>query len=103
VLLNETWQFPADIQRPTMYPHPVVYNLVLNQGHVVRISGILSCTLGHGFTGAVIEHDYFGNKQKVLDDLSVLPGFTDGRPTFVDVAVEKIHSRVVKMYETVLL
>jgi hypothetical protein len=103
VLLNETWQFPADIVRPTMYPHPVVYNLVLNQGHVVRISGILSCTLGHGFTGAVIEHDYFGNKQKVLDDLSVLPGFTDGRPTFVDVAVEKIHSRVVKMYETVLL
>jgi hypothetical protein len=63
--------------------------MVLSQGHVIDVNGILSCTLGHNFTGDVIQHDFFGNKERIIAALSVQPGFDIGRPVFADLVAIK--------------
>jgi hypothetical protein len=68
---------------------PLVYNMVLDMGHIIRVNGILSVTLGHGFTGPVIEHGFFGNKAAIVDALSKQPGFAEGRPVFQNLNVHK--------------
>ena len=82
VLVNETWEFPATISAVTERMERNLYNLVLDHGHTVQICGVLTCTLGHGMSGEIIHHPFFGNKDHVLNYLSVLPGFAVGRPVF---------------------
>lgn len=54
-----------------------VYNFVLETGHVVQSGEWVACTLGHGFTGEVIEHAYFGT-DRVLQDLRRAPSWAMG-------------------------
>lgn len=75
------WQFPADIAGYSDRLIPVVYNLVLDSGHIVLADGWEALTLGHGFTEPVAAHEYFGT-QRVITDLEKQPGWDDGRPTF---------------------
>eukprot|EP00929_Paragymnodinium_shiwhaense_P109168 TRINITY_DN75519_c0_g1_i1.p1 TRINITY_DN75519_c0_g1~~TRINITY_DN75519_c0_g1_i1.p1 ORF type:complete len:1140 (-),score=192.16 TRINITY_DN75519_c0_g1_i1:483-3902(-) len=80
------WQLPIDLAGdastdvkavPQTSDH-FVYNLVLESGkHTVVVDGIACATWGHGLTGPVIEHDFFGNHY-VLDALSALPGWHSG-------------------------
>ena len=63
---------------------PTVYNLVLNQGHVVNANGVMTCTLGHGMTGPVIGHDFFGSKDRILATMSKQPGFDVGLPVYAN-------------------
>jgi hypothetical protein len=82
IIVNGEWVFPmlynyckgADI---TSIPVDTVYNLVLDSVHIVTINGVDACTLGHGFTGEVIGHEFYGT-QRVIDDLQKFPGFADG-------------------------
>merc|ERR1711997_1424871 len=46
----------------------VVYN-VLTTGKSLSVNGIVACTLGHGLTEKVVQHDYFGNRNKIIADL----------------------------------
>jgi hypothetical protein len=55
----------------------------------VNVNGVLSCTLGHNFMGAVIQHDFFGNNERILAALSVQPGFDVGRPVFENLVAVK--------------
>jgi Mg-chelatase subunit ChlD len=77
---NGTWVFPKEHSPDTYGTHDCdfVYNLVLDSIHIVNINGVGVCTLAHGFTGPVIEHDFFGT-HKVLDDLKKMPGWSTGQ------------------------
>ena len=75
------WRFPAD-DYPVLYlPIPTVFNLVLDQGHIVLVEGVECCTLAHGFKGFVIEHPFFGT-DKVIEAMSGQPGFDKGLPVY---------------------
>ena len=73
VWLDGKWQFPAESNyfELTTYQGMVV-NLVLKREHrhlAVLVDGVPCCTLGHGLTGPVIEHSYFGDYNRILADL----------------------------------
>lgn len=89
VMENNVWYQPADFQNPVDMPMRTVYNMVLSKGHIVNVNSILSCTLGHGFTGDVIGHNFFGTKECILIALSTLPGFDIGRPIFTNLVAIK--------------
>ncbi|KAI9208346.1 hint-domain-containing protein [Polychytrium aggregatum] len=77
---SDIWSFPSELA-DTHYSTecPAVYNLVLDQGHVIELDGgIQSVTLAHGFSGDIREHRYFGS-QLCLESLQQLDGFEQGR------------------------
>jgi hypothetical protein len=41
------------------------------------VDGFPCVTLGHGLTGPVVEHRFYGSRA-VVDALATLPGWTDG-------------------------
>ena len=71
------WQFPAQIGDVRIFDTPAVYDFVLAQGHVVSVGGRPCVTFGHGLTGPVVAHDYFGT-DRVVDDLEGMAGWDDG-------------------------
>ena len=89
ILYCNAWIRPADIEKIEEHVMPVVYNMILNKGHIIEVDGILSCTLGHGIDGAVIGHDFFGNREMVIRDLMNQPGFDEKRPIFKNLKVRK--------------
>ena len=96
VKVNNVWCQPADFLNPVDMSVRTVYNMVLSLGHVIDVNGILSCTLGHNFTGDVIQHDFFGNKERILAALSQQPGYDVGRPVFANlVAVKDVRSGLI--------
>jgi hypothetical protein len=85
MLINNIWVFPTTITPPIMMQMPIVHNLVLDIGHIIEVNGVLCCTLGHGIKGNVIEHDFFGNKNKIINSMVNQPGFEEGSPIFKNV------------------
>jgi Mg-chelatase subunit ChlD len=82
IRIDGVWQFPADVGGFRDRLVQVVYNLVLDRGHIVYADGYEACTLAHGFNDSpVIQHDFFGT-ERVLMDLAQVPGWANGRPTF---------------------
>jgi hypothetical protein len=73
------------------------------KGHIIDINSVLSVTLGHGFTGPVIEHGFFGNKNAILADLSKQPGFDEGRPVYKNLKtrVDSMSGLIVGWYDDV--
>jgi hypothetical protein len=65
---DNNWVFPSNVAATNNYYCNEVYNLVLSNGHTVFVDDVECITLGHGFTGEVIGHDYFGT-QRVVDDI----------------------------------
>jgi Hint-domain/U-box domain/von Willebrand factor type A domain/VWA / Hh protein intein-like len=84
ILVNGTWTTACQFGPSVSMYMPTVYNLILDQGHVVNANSVLTCTLGHGMTGPVIGHDFFGNKTRILAAVSKQPGFAEGRPVYVN-------------------
>ena len=101
VFVNNKWQLPNDLSPLVERLQPKVYNLVLDQGHVINVSGVLSCTLGHNIKGPVIEHSFFGDKEKILRDIALLPGFLDGRPVFTNLKHMKKDGVICRWYDDV--
>jgi hypothetical protein len=101
VNIDGVWKFPAHIRPIIHRTINKLYNLILDSGHVISVSDVLSCTLGHGFTGDVIEHPYFGDMTLVLNDLSRIRGYIRGAPMFLDTRVRRnpITSLVNGMYD----
>lgn len=83
IMVEDKWVFPASLAPYTSRPIKTVYNFVLAGGHIVDVEGYQCCTLGHGFKGPVIEHDFFGT-EKVVSDLRKVRGWETGRPTFIN-------------------
>ena len=100
---NGAWVQPAATEPLQDTVMPVVYNLILTKGHIIDINSVLSVTLGHGFTGPVIEHGFFGNKNAILSDLSKQPGFDEGRPVYKNLKtrVDSMSGLIVGWYDAV--
>jgi len=77
IISNGSWEFPIHIGEPYIMKCPYLYSFVIrNRGSVVINDHIFS-TLGHGLTGNVIEHEFFGT-DKVVQDLKMFPGYGNG-------------------------
>jgi hypothetical protein len=78
VLIDGAWRFPADVGDARTTPCEAVYCFVL-RGACALVVGDTPCIgLGHGLTGAVVGHRYWGT-ELVLADLAEQRGFEDGR------------------------
>ena len=86
--MNNEWVFPADLYFYSERMIKTVYNLVLERGHIIDVEGVLTCTLGHGITGPVIEHPFFGT-DRVIENLKKIKGWKEGRPTFTNLVAVK--------------
>ena len=65
IRLNGKWQFPNNTLNRCKQRIDEVYNLILKEHHIVYLNGVEVVTLGHGFKGDVIEHDFFGNMDRI--------------------------------------
>jgi hypothetical protein len=82
VFKDGIWEFPITLTPSIMMYMPIVYNLILSNGHIIDVGGVLCCTLGHGIKGNVIGHDFFGDKNAILNSIKNQPGFAEGLPVF---------------------
>ncbi len=115
VFMEGRWQHPADVGRVERVATDAIYNFVLEQPTdamarsgdfvleqptdtdicenpgVVIINGIMTCTMGHGMTGPVIGHPYFGRREpghrNILDDIETQPGWSTGYITWSNLTV----------------
>jgi hypothetical protein len=68
IRINGEWEFPINkLDCVIVNNLNLVYNLILEEHHVVYLNGVEVVTLGHGFKGDVIEHDFFGNMNKIKE------------------------------------
>ncbi|CAM9747123.1 unnamed protein product [Chrysoparadoxa australica] len=74
---NDDFDFPINVGKVQEQQCPAVYSFVLEEGGIMRIGGFDCVTLGHGLSGPVSAHEYFGT-HKVLQDLSAMDGWDDG-------------------------
>ena len=78
VIYNEKWTNPINIKSPKLTYIDYWYNLVLKNGHSVKINGIEAITLGHNQKDKIAFHPYFGTN-KVLNALKKYKEFVDGK------------------------
>ena len=73
------WVFPCEVEGAETVAGScdAVYNLVLDRTHEVTVGGRDLVTLGHGLTGPVVAHPYFGTRE-VIEDLEMSSGFSKG-------------------------
>jgi hypothetical protein len=74
---------------------PIVYNLVLESGHVIDVEGTLTVTLGHEFTEEGVKHEFFGSRQRILESLKEQPGYSVGYPVYKN--LQTIRDPVTKL------
>ena len=78
VSLENGWKKAKDVvSSPHYYYTNEVFNFVLDSTHTIEINGIICATLGHGFKGEKIEHEYFGTT-RVIEDLKKIKGWSEG-------------------------
>jgi Mg-chelatase subunit ChlD len=73
------WVFPCEVTGAEAIRGAcgAVYNFVLDRRHEVTVSGRDLVTLGHGLTGPVVAHPYFGTRE-VIEDLQMASGWERG-------------------------
>lgn len=75
---NTNWKFPCMwMQQIKMMYVDTFYDFVLDHGHYAIINGLHAVTLGHGWQGEIIGHDYFGT-EKIIMDLKEMNGWDNG-------------------------
>jgi hypothetical protein len=89
VVRDGAWVFPSSFTAIQDRMMPVVHNLVLDGGHVIDVDGVLTATLGHGITGSIIGHDFFGCMAAVLETIARVPGHESGHVVFDDLRAKK--------------
>lgn len=72
------WVFPADL-RKTELRYGALYSLLLEDGSAFRIGGWEGIALGHGESGPVAGHAFFGSRDAVVRSLRECQGFESGR------------------------
>jgi len=75
VRVGGIWKLPGDVREATRVEtgaKACVYNLVLDNNHVLLVNGVECITWGHTFTGdSPVAHPYYGSTQ-VIRDLEAL-------------------------------
>jgi hypothetical protein len=89
VRIDGKWVFPNDASEDVVYKScDRVYNFLLDTHHVAVINDVECICLAHGIIGDVVaSHEYYGS-QRVVSDLMILPGWSEGNVT-VDVSQVK--------------
>jgi len=105
--LNNVWEHPANLGQIVPSDAKALYNFILWTGHIIRLNGVQTCTMAHGFKGsAVIEHPYFGarepGKRNILDDLMISPGFDRGYVIWSNVRIEYEEGVISRMVPSCL-
>mmetsp|Transcript_12835 Transcript_12835/g.32005 ORF Transcript_12835/g.32005 Transcript_12835/m.32005 type:complete len:746 (+) Transcript_12835:62-2299(+) len=77
VFVDSEWRFPVDIA-PVTSSTTAIFSVVLDGSAILEIEGVQCASLGHGVSGPVIGHEYWGT-QKVVDDLKQMAGWDNGR------------------------
>jgi hypothetical protein len=65
---QEKWKYPANMVAPSVIPCESMFTFVIENRKSLIVEGFVFCTYGHGLTGDVISHDYFGT-DKVINDI----------------------------------
>jgi len=94
ILRNGEWLFPAHVSGCSDRLISVVYNLVLSRVHIIEVEGTQCVTLAHGFREASVRHDFFGT-HAVIESMQRQPGFTEGRPVFLNHIAMKNEAGVI--------
>jgi len=89
--VDGAWRKASTLDPPRLRPCNFLYNFVLSHGHIIRINGIHSVTLGHGLEEDGLADDFWGT-QRVVDELRMDRGWSEGfversvgAPALVDV------------------
>jgi len=77
------WAFPADLQQFDARPLKTVYNLVLDQGHIIESGRHQFVTLGHGFEEGILKHAFFGT-EACIRAIEGQPGASQGLPIYLN-------------------
>lgn len=93
VYVNSAWRHPADLGKIHRVSTDAIYNFVLDDGHILLINDVITCTMGHDFVAnAVIDHPYFGKRRpgqrNIRDDLETDPGWATGYIRWRNVQVQ---------------
>jgi Mg-chelatase subunit ChlD len=84
IIIDGEWIFPVERTHAYLEKIDMVYNFVLDSKHIITINDIKCCTLGHNFTdNCVISHPYYGT-DKIINDLSMMNGWKEGKITIND-------------------
>ena len=81
ILLEGVWAFPCDIAPIEHISLKTVYNVLLDEGHILDVEDTLCVTLAHNFKDPVVEHEYFGT-ERVVVDLKRAACWDIGLPTY---------------------
>ena len=78
IKVDEKWVFPMEYRgvEPMILNCSWVYNFVMHTEHIVQVSGYNAVTLGHGFKGDVVEHNFWG--RSVINVLQEKHGWFGG-------------------------
>ena len=71
------WKFPSEFKNANMENCDSIITLVLEDYHVAFINEHPCITLAHNFKDSILKHDFYGTN-KVIESLSVMPGYEDG-------------------------
>ena len=82
---NYQWTFPISLNAPQVRKCEGVYTVVVQNRFHIIVQGFIYATLGHGITGEVIGHPFFGT-DRVINDLKKFNTYSYG---FVN--LEKIN------------
>lgn len=89
VCIDGKWEFPSNVpsaSHVTQTGH--VFNFVLENGNIMFVQDIQCVTLGHGFQGDVVGHEFFGT-HLVIENLKAMEGWEDGLIVFHDLDVKR--------------
>lgn len=92
------WTCGADTVGVETFMCKTLYNLVLSNGHIIKVNDILACTLGHDLTDPGVAHPFFGS-QMVIECLRKCPGWLAGYPVYKNLGCRREHGLVVEWFE----
>jgi hypothetical protein len=81
ILVDGAWIFPSDISPVEHVPLKTVYNVLLDEGHILDVEETLCVTLAHNFKESVVEHEFFGT-DRIVENLKKAAGWDIGLPTY---------------------
>merc|ERR1712194_21722 len=86
--MDGKWCFPSSLATPSLRSCSALWNLVLEDNHLVNMHGAECVTLGHGFEGPVVGHDFWGTS-KVIEELNMMHGWDDGHVCLISGCVSR--------------
>ena len=89
------WVPPCTVAAIEQINMPVVHNLIVSNGHVLDIEGILTVSLGHGLDEEGVEHAFFGSKARILDAIKLQPGFAERRVVYQNLVAVRDSGAIV--------